>query len=177
MDVWLVSDEGVERRPIEELQVLLQRKDRLVWVDIPECDEEATQALTEVFGFHPLAIRDCLQRNQVPKIHPYSDHLFVVLHASERGKGGHVHLLELDQFIGANYLVTVHGPVNPAAPADAALRETRAVLKRMQAGRGASSLILRAVLCHRRGRDPPPGGLRGRPCPRGWIVGAAGDER
>ena len=100
MDVWLVSDEGVERRPIEELQVLLQRKDGLVWVDIPECDEEATQALTEVFDFHPLAIRDCLQRNQVPKIHPYSDHLFVVLHASERGKGGHVHLLELDQFIG-----------------------------------------------------------------------------
>jgi magnesium transporter len=94
MDVWLVADEGVERRPIEELQVLLQRKDRLVWVDIPECDEEATQALTEVFGFHPLAIRDCRQRNQVPKIHPYSDHLFVVLHASERGKGGHVHLLE-----------------------------------------------------------------------------------
>jgi hypothetical protein len=58
-----------------------------------------------------------------------------VLHASERGKGGHVHLLELDQFIGPNYLVTVHGPVNPAAPADAALRETRAVLKRIQAGR------------------------------------------
>jgi magnesium transporter len=76
-----------------------------------------------------------MERNQVPKIHPYSDHLFVVLHASERGKGGHVHLLELDQFIGPNYLVTVHGPVNPAAPADAALRETRAILKRMQAGR------------------------------------------
>ena len=102
----------------------------------PNAMRRATQALTEVFGFHPLAIRDCLQRNQVPeKIHPYADHLFVVLHASERGKGGHVHLLELDQFIGPNYLVTVHGPVNPAAPADAALRETRAVLKRMQAGR------------------------------------------
>ena len=35
MDVWLVSDEGAEQRPVEELQVLLQRKDRLVWVDIP----------------------------------------------------------------------------------------------------------------------------------------------
>jgi Mg2+ and Co2+ transporter CorA len=135
MDLWLVSDEGAEQRPVEELQMLLQRKDRLVWVDIPQCDEQAIQALTEVFGFHPLAIRDCVERNQVPKIHPYADHLFVVLHASERGKGGHVHLLELDQFIGPNYLVTVHGPVNPAAPADAALRETRAVLKRIQSDR------------------------------------------
>ena len=113
MDIWLGSDGGVEQRRVEELQVLLQRKDRLVWVDIPECDEHAIEVLTEVFGFHALAIRDCLERNQVPKIHPYSDHLFVVLHASERGKGGHVHLLELDQFIGPNYLVTVHGPVNP----------------------------------------------------------------
>jgi magnesium transporter len=135
MDIWLISDDRVEHRRVEELAALLERRDGLVWVDIPECDEEAIRALTEVFGFHPLAIRDCVERNQVPKIHPYADHLFVVLHAPERGKGGHVHLLELDQFIGSNYLVTVHGPINPAAPAEAALRETRAVLKRIQSGR------------------------------------------
>ena len=135
MDVRLVSDEGVEHRPVEELEALLERKDGLVWVDIPECDEQATRVLSEVFGFHPLAVRDCVERNVVPKIHPYADHVLVVLHASERGKGGHVHLLELDQFIGPTYLVTVHGPVNPAAPADAALRETHAVLKRIETGR------------------------------------------
>jgi Mg2+ and Co2+ transporter CorA len=88
-----------------------------------------------VFGFHPLAVRDCVERNVVPKIHPYADHVLVVLHASERGKGGHVHLLELDQFIGPTYLVTVHGPVNPAAPADAAVRETQAALRRIETGR------------------------------------------
>ena len=44
MDIWLVSDGGVEQRRVEELQVLLQRKDRLVWVDIPQCDEQAIQA-------------------------------------------------------------------------------------------------------------------------------------
>jgi magnesium transporter len=135
MDVRLVSDEGVEQHPIEELKKLLEHGDGLVWVDIPTCDEQATRVLSEVFGFHPLAIRDCVERNLVPKIHPYADHVLVVLHASERGKGGHVHLLELDQFIGPNYLVTVHGPLNPAAPADAALRETRAVLKRIETGR------------------------------------------
>jgi hypothetical protein len=27
MDVWLVSDDGVEQRPVEELQVLLEGRD------------------------------------------------------------------------------------------------------------------------------------------------------
>jgi magnesium transporter len=39
------------------------------------------------------------------------------------------------QFIGPGYLVTVHGPVNPAVTQDATLRETRAVLGRIEAGR------------------------------------------
>jgi hypothetical protein len=41
-----------------------------------------------VFGFHRLAVRDCVERNQVPKVHAYSDHVFIVLHAPERGRGG-----------------------------------------------------------------------------------------
>ena len=96
-----------------------------------------------MFGFHPLAIWDCVERNQLPKIHPYCDHLFVVLHASERGKGGHVHLLELDQYIGPNYLARCMA-VNPAAPVDAALCETRAVLTRMQA---AGCILARPSSC------------------------------
>jgi Mg2+ and Co2+ transporter CorA len=135
MDVRLVSDEDVQQHDVEELEALLERGEGLVWVDIPKCDEQATRVLSEVFGFHPLAIRDCVERNLVPKVHPYADHMFVVLHAAERGKGGHVHLLELDQFIGPNYLVTVHGPINPAVKLDAALRETAAVLRRVEAGR------------------------------------------
>jgi magnesium transporter len=76
-----------------------------------------------------------MERNRVPKMHAYHDHVFVILHAPERGKHGHVHYIELDQFIGLRYLVTVHGPINPAVHPDVALRETRAVLERIQAGR------------------------------------------
>jgi magnesium transporter len=135
MEVRLISAAGVEQRPVDELTTLLHRQEGIVWVDIPTCDEQATHALSQVFGFHPLAIRDCVERNHVPKVHAYPDHLFVILHAPERGKGGHVHYLELDQFIGPGYLVTVHGPFNPAVNPEVALRETRAVLGRIQAGR------------------------------------------
>jgi len=33
---------------------------------------------------------DCVARNHVAKVHAYPDHVFVVLHAPERGKSGHV---------------------------------------------------------------------------------------
>jgi hypothetical protein len=44
-----------------------------------------------------------------------------------------VHYLELDQFIGEDYLVTVHGPISSKAPLEAALRETEAVKARRTA--------------------------------------------
>jgi Mg2+ and Co2+ transporter CorA len=135
MDVRFVSDAGVEQHPVEAVAALLARDDGLLWVDIPVCDQQAARLLSEVFGHHPLAVRACVERNAVPKVRAYRDHVFVVLHGPELGSGGHVHYVELDQFIGPRYLVTVHGPVNPAVTPEAAQRETRAVLRRIEAGR------------------------------------------
>jgi magnesium/cobalt transport protein CorA len=117
------------------LAELLDRDDGMVWVDIPSCDRDAERVLAEVFGLHPMAIHDCVERNRVPKMHGYPDRVLVVLHAPERGERGHVHYVELDQIIGRNFLVTVHGPLNPAVEPAAALRETGDVLKRIEAGR------------------------------------------
>jgi Mg2+ and Co2+ transporter CorA len=135
MDIRLIATTGVEERGVEDLPMLLQGEEGLIWVDIPTWDDEAVHVLSNVFRFHPLAVKDARERNRVPKMHAYHDHVFVILHAPERGKHGHVHYIELDQFVGVRYLVTVHGPINPAVDPDVALRETRAVLERIQAGR------------------------------------------
>ena len=135
MDVWLINGGKVERRSNEELELLIAMGDGLVWVDIPAADDEGVRVLTEVFGFHPLAVRDCAERNQVPKIHAYPDHVFLVLHAPERGQGGSVHQIELDQFIGPGFLVTVHGPLHPAVDPEVARRETGRVLQPLESGR------------------------------------------
>jgi Mg2+ and Co2+ transporter CorA len=135
MDVRLITKAGAEKRSADELPALLAAGEGLVWVDIPACDERPVRVLSEVFGFHPMAVRDCVERNRVPKMHAYSEHVFVVLHTPERGDRGHVHYVELDQFVGRNYLVTVHGPVNPAVDPEVAVRETRAVLDRILGGR------------------------------------------
>jgi Mg2+ and Co2+ transporter CorA len=135
MDVNLITEAGVEQRPPENLPALLERREGLVWADIPRVDREAAQVLAEVFRFHPLAIQDCENRNHVPKVHVYPDHVFTALHSPELGKGGHVHHLELDQFVGPGYLVTVHGPLDPEVIPELAFRETTAVLRRVKAGR------------------------------------------
>jgi magnesium transporter len=135
MEVFWVSEQGLERRPAQDLSSLLTRNGGFVWVDIPECDGPALSLLSDEFGFHQLAVRDCRERTHVPKVHAYRDHLFTIMHAPEPGEAGHVHLLELDQFISPRYLVTVHGPLGVGVPIDAAMRETRAVLARMDADR------------------------------------------
>jgi Mg2+ and Co2+ transporter CorA len=135
MDVWLITGGEVERRAPEELELLIAMHEGLVWVDIPTCDQACARVLTEVFGFHPLAVRDCVERNQVPKIHAYADHVFLVLHAPERGQGGRVSYVELDQFIGPGFLVTVHGPLPPGVTEEVARRETGRVLRRIESGR------------------------------------------
>ena len=135
MDVRFVSTGGVELWDVSQLPTLLARTDGLVWVDVPVWNEQAEQTLSTTFGFHPLAVRDSANRNQGPKIHRYHAHLFLVLHAPQPGAGGHVHYVELDQFIGERYLVTVHGPLNPAVDQAAAMVEVNAVLGRLTSGR------------------------------------------
>ncbi|HSJ43358.1 MAG TPA: magnesium transporter CorA family protein [Euzebyales bacterium] len=135
IDVRFLAGSEIEEHDAGTLPSLLARDDGITWVDIPACDAEAQHALSDVFGFHPLAVRSCVERTRVPKVHAYKDHVFVVLHGPERGRAGHIHYVELDLFVGPNYLVTVHGPVNPAVEPAVALRETRAVLERIEAGR------------------------------------------
>jgi magnesium transporter len=132
MRVLAVCDTGVERHEPEDLPRLLEREDAVIWVDIPVCDPQAVDVLSQVFGFHPIAVHDCVERNHVSKVHAYPDHVFTVLHAPEVGQRGHVHYVELDQFIGRNYLVTVHGPLNPAVRPAVAHLDTEAVLRRIE---------------------------------------------
>jgi Mg2+ and Co2+ transporter CorA len=132
---WISDAEGVSQRELPELPDLLARTDGFLWLDIPVWSEQADDILTNLFCFHPMAVEDCRNRNHIPRVHVYPNHLFIVVHAPEIGTGGHVHYLELDQFIGEHFVVTVHGPLNPKVPLEAALRETQSVAERMGRGR------------------------------------------
>ncbi|MBL7158799.1 MAG: magnesium/cobalt transporter CorA [Candidatus Omnitrophica bacterium] len=85
------------------------RKDIFVWVDVENPTQHNMKFLQEHFSFHPLAIEDCMTSIQRPKIDKYDNYLFIVLHAgtlaSHKDKATS---LEVDSFVGENYVVTVH---------------------------------------------------------------------
>ena len=135
MELRWVSDEGVCSRSFDELPGLLDRDDGFVWIDVPQWDDAAATLLAGTFGVHPLALERTRERNHIALVHRYPEHLFIAIHSPLIGTRGHVHYLELDQFIGEHYLITVHGPLNPVVPLDEALRETREVAERLEKGR------------------------------------------
>jgi len=129
-----IDSKGVTERDLGELSALLQRTDGFLWLDIPEWSDEAEALFANQFHFHTMAISESRNRNHIPRVHVYPHHEFIVVHAPEIGTGGHVHYLELDQFVGENFLVTVHGPLNPRVPLESALRETEVAAARMDSG-------------------------------------------
>jgi magnesium transporter len=133
VDVRLITSEGVTRHRPDEIEALLDGPG-LTWIDVQYWDADTARSLGSRLGLHRGVLHDCAHRNSVPKVRPYPDGTFVVLHAPEPGRGGHVHYVELDQQIGPNWLLTVHGPMNDAVPLDAAYVETRAVARRLDKG-------------------------------------------
>lgn len=77
------------------------------WVDFNEPTEEEMKHLSETFRFHPLAIEDCIQRLQRPKLDYYEDHTFFVSHIV-REQEREIIKDELDFFVGENFIVTFH---------------------------------------------------------------------
>lgn len=139
MQVRLVRDGELTAYGADDVPELLVQaaacENTFVWVDIALPDPEAEHMLARVLSCHPKAVEDCLRRNLMPRIHIYPGETFIIMQAPELGEHGHVHYIEFDQFIGADYLVTAHGPLNPAVDPAVGTRDAEAVLRRMLAGK------------------------------------------
>jgi magnesium transporter len=81
-----------------------------VWVDIAQPTPEEGQAvLANTFHFHPLSVEDALSDIHYPKIESYDRYLYVILHGIDFRVQEHwFATLDVDFFLGDNYLVTIH---------------------------------------------------------------------
>lgn len=80
----------------------------LTWIHIEKPTEQETEYLAQRYPFHPLNLDDVLSRIQRPKIDEYPDHHFIVLRFPFVDQDTHVITsIEMDIFIGENYLVTI----------------------------------------------------------------------
>ncbi len=89
--------------------------DKVTWVNIERPTPDDMEYLRRNYSFHPLDLEDCLSRIERPKIDEYDDYLFIVMHFPVFNRSRRVSTpSEVDIFIGANYLVTVHeGTLKP----------------------------------------------------------------
>ena len=135
MDVYLIDQSGPVRRDPEELPTLLAEGEGIVWVDIPQCSLHEAAILERVFGFSEIALHDCVTATTSQRSSPTTTTSSRSCTPRRSASSGHVHYIELDQFLGANYLVTIHGPLNPKVDPSVAYLDTGAVLDRMTSGK------------------------------------------
>ncbi|MDA0351997.1 MAG: magnesium/cobalt transporter CorA [Chloroflexi bacterium] len=79
-----------------------------LWVHVSGTTEADTELLGSLFGFHPLALQDCLNPDpQRPKIDDFGDYLFMLLYGVDHQATAElVVMAELDVFVGASYVVS-----------------------------------------------------------------------
>ena len=82
----------------------------VVWVDLVDpTAEEGRAILLETFKLHPLSVEDALSAIHHPKIESYGGYLYLILHGIDYQQDEHWFATrDVDFFLGANYLVTVH---------------------------------------------------------------------
>ncbi|MTH53123.1 magnesium/cobalt transporter CorA [Bacillus mangrovi] len=87
------------------LSSLKKEEYKWYWADFQEPTEKEIQLLSKFFRFHPLAIEDCVEFTQRPKMDFYDGYFFLVLHAIHQKT---LDAEEVDLFVGDQYLVSFH---------------------------------------------------------------------
>jgi magnesium transporter len=99
------------------LQPALQDNQGFVWLDL--CEEpvdSCERLLSKLFRFHPLAVDDALVEVHVPKLDDWGEYTYIVLHAVrfQAESDEAIKTLELDLFVGHNYLVSYQTKAIPS---------------------------------------------------------------
>ncbi|OPZ74514.1 MAG: Magnesium transport protein CorA [Firmicutes bacterium ADurb.Bin456] len=100
---------------LDQKNLFLKDEKDLLWVDLYKFTEEEIKYVAKVFDFHPLAVEDCLSYSPRPKLDNYDDYYFFVMHALRYDEESEeeIALVQLDVFLGPNYVVTVHKQTLP----------------------------------------------------------------
>jgi magnesium transporter len=106
-----LADQHIDR---DTVALVLPDGHDLLWIDLEAPSPEVLQAVATDFDFHPLAVEDASQEHQRAKIDQYERSYFLVLFGVTYSESTHkIEEHEIDFFVGADYLFTVHqGPIH-----------------------------------------------------------------
>jgi magnesium transporter len=109
--ILVCTEKYLAEQHIDRSAVVLVLPDALdlLWIDLEAPSPEVLQAVATDFDFHPLAVEDATQEHQRAKIDQYDGSYFLVLFGVTYNEATHqIEEHEIDFFVGANYLFTVH---------------------------------------------------------------------
>ena len=93
----------------DQLPELLKEETSVIWVDMEEPTEADDRILLDVFRFHPLTVEDCRETRNYPKVEEFPGYLYFIVHGVKADTSpDHFNTIELDAFIGPNYVITYH---------------------------------------------------------------------
>lgn len=94
---------------IAELVTKIGQAGVTFWIDFLHPDVTEVQKIGELFNLHPLAVEDLITPQYRPKIDAYDNGLMIVLRDADVDRiQKSLSALELDLFLGRNFLITVH---------------------------------------------------------------------
>ncbi|MGD8593986.1 MAG: CorA family divalent cation transporter, partial [Gammaproteobacteria bacterium] len=90
----------------ELIQLWLDDRQTLIWLDFSEHDAEREKALlTDTFGLHPLAVQDAQRERHPPKLETFKDHTFLLLKGlADESRDFQFSTIQLAMFIGQRFL-------------------------------------------------------------------------
>lgn len=97
---------------VEEKNVTLSRCHELIaqypktWINIIGLDGKTATQLERLFNIHTLALEDCMDMGQRPKVEDYDDMLFIVTRTFEWEKK--LSTAQLSIFLTKKYVITIH---------------------------------------------------------------------
>lgn len=103
------ADKVEEGFTAEQLADLLKNEQAVIWVDMESPTEADDRVLLDVFRFHPLTVEDCRANRHHPKVEEFPDYIYFIVHAVRTDSSpDRFNTIELDGFLGRNYVVTYH---------------------------------------------------------------------
>jgi magnesium transporter len=102
-----ISKEGkFSRAATLDAVLAVAKNEGFLWLHFSQPTKEELSNLIDPLGLHPLAIEDCLDENQIPKIEDFPGNTFILFNTFEYSNKN-LSISEIDLFIGKNFLVTV----------------------------------------------------------------------
>ncbi len=101
------------------IRTVVERSEpRFIWLDAVDPTSDELSELAADYSLHPLAVKDCLDPEHLPKHEPFETHTFVILRAIDEGAGRNADSVQeltrkIAVFYGPAFVITIHRKDQP----------------------------------------------------------------